>query len=317
MVDKEIIAKLTGLVVFEHLRLEGLEGEGKESVVLRATDIRDKKQLVLKLYQSNPMFLLNEPDFNFQPSRGSLSERTPRFVTIAEKLVLAGERDQPGLFFWHVESIYERLLVGLCSDFKEYGTAVMDTTTSLFQNDELISVANKVVTRKAQLDLFELEYWEMYIDAVTLQAVARFVSAHPFSQQLNFRKPTQLLALVFCEGFFGAIPSQDENKSSSKSFFGDLTNDSPSHVHAEELLGEFLRSTEFRSIIPTVREDRDILEKALSQLRTMLMEDALDKSEQLKNQGDQFLMRYNAGRNTLLRGLPRFLRTVRNDLARH
>jgi hypothetical protein len=117
MADKEIIEKLSGLVVFDRFRIEGLEGEGAEKVVLRATDLQANKLVVLELYQSNPMFLLNEPDFDFLPRENSPSVRTQRFVTIAEKLVLACDRDDPGLFFWHVESIYIRLPVKLVCGF--------------------------------------------------------------------------------------------------------------------------------------------------------------------------------------------------------
>jgi hypothetical protein len=314
MPEKEIIDKLTGLVVFGRFRIEGLEGQGKEKVVLRAMDLKEKRLVVLQLYQSNPMFLLNEPNFDFLPLATEASAREDRFLNIVENLLNASERENPGIFFWHLVAIYERLIVGLCEDTKQYGLPVMDTSTAAFQNSELRQVIKQTLTRKAKLDFVELEPWEYYIQEKTLNSVSDFLSKHGFSETLDFRRPTLLLAVIFSEGFFGQIPSNQSEQ--SRSFFENLTNDSPPGIAAEGLLGEFLSMTQFQTVTQSASEDLKILKSAVTQLRGMLYEDAFDKSEQLKKQGDLFFQRYNAGRNTLLRGLPRFIRTVSQHLER-
>jgi hypothetical protein len=313
MPDQEILTKLEGLVLFGNVRLGKLLGEGKEKVVLHGVKLDDKEELAIQLYQSNPMFLLNEVDFEFLPLSAAQNEEE-RHLNILEKLIAACERENPGLFFWHMESLYSRILVGLCEDFEQYNKAVIDTTTIAFQNRELVVVGKKALNRKASRNFLDAD-WEHRLKEETLRKVIDFVSALPFGDPISFSDPTALLAVVFCEGFFGTIPSKDESQKDSGGLFGDLTSDSPSPVDAEKILLRFLNSTDFKSIVPSIQNGVTVLKAALKQLRGMLLEDAFDRSEQLARMGDRFVMRYNAGRNTLLRGLPRCIRTIEKHLS--
>ena len=212
MPEQEIIDKLTGLVVFDQLRIEGLQGEGKENVVLRATKLDDNAQLVLKLYQSNPMFLLNEVDFDFLPKSQDSEQDEERHLEILEKLLMACESENVGLFFWHMRSIYGRILMCLIDDYKQYQMVVMDTTTSVFQNSELLQVGVESLNRlKHGNRIMDCEEWEYGLRADNVEAVVNFLKPEMFSEVLTFDKPVPLLALVFSEGFFGMIPSNLNN----------------------------------------------------------------------------------------------------------
>jgi len=315
MPEQEILDKLEGLIVFDNLRLGKLVGEGKEKVVLHATKLDDNKELVLKLYQSNPMFLLNEVDFDFLPRSTVEAEAQERYLNILEKLLTACERENPGLFFWHMESLYTRILIGFCESFEEYNMPVLDTTTSCFQNGELIVVGQRALNRKTHsTSMVELEYWEYRLKEPTLRSVVDFLSQGLFQEPLSFSDPTVLLAVVFCEGFFRTIPSKEDGAASSGGLLGDLTDDHPAPVEAEKILSQFLASTDFKSTVPSMNDGVSILKKALEQLRGMLLEDAFDKAEQLRGLGEQFVMKYNAGRNNLLRGLPRCIRVMLEHL---
>lgn len=303
MADPEIVRKLTGLTIFG-VRIEGLEGEGKEKVVFRATRLDNGEQVVMKLYQSNPMFLLNEVNFEFLPPFGDAALITERYVGIAEKLISACERTSPGLFFWHMQYVYARIMTALCLDFEEYKMPVLDTTTQTFQNSELVDLGRQTLNRKSNLRFSELEEWEYYLKEDALREVVKFISSTPFGHALNFNLPTSLLALIFCEGFFGDIPRESGNS------FKALLDENPSKALAEDRLREFLEAVGLGELDPSIHEELHTLQQALDDLRTLLQSDMFDDSAWLKETGNDFMTKYNAGRNTLLRGLPRYLRTL-------
>jgi hypothetical protein len=151
MADKEIIEKLTGLI-FHNVRISGLAGEGDEFVVLRGTYLIENKEVVIHLYQSNPMFLLNEVDFVLLPRSFDLNQREERFFAIADKLMESCERPNPGLFFWHLKFVYTRILASLCFSFDQYQMPILDTTTHNLQNSELIALGEQTLNRERELE---------------------------------------------------------------------------------------------------------------------------------------------------------------------
>lgn len=309
MADQEIIDKLKGCIVFDNrLRIEGLEGEGKEKVVLRVTKLDDGKQLVLHLYQSNPMFLVNELNFVFLPRSGVKEIESERYIILLEKVVKECKRSNPSLFFWHMEAIYARILVGLYEGYIQYDMPFYDTTTAPLQNPEFFQFIATTSSRLQQLSFMELESWEYYLNKDELQKVIKSATDSPFgySNAISFDSPVLLLALIFCEGFFGDF-SEEKKKND---IFKQLMEDPSDYVEAEEILNDFMTSINFRNTIPSFTKDIESVQKIISTLRSMLLTDVFDDAEKLKKYGDTFLMRYNAGRNTLLRGLPRFLRVV-------
>lgn len=311
MPDLEILDKLTGLVIFDAVRIDGFLGEGKEKVVLKATKLDDGTELAVQLYQSNPMFLLNEVDFTFLPAAAMPEADLERHLDILEKLVAACARPEPGLFFWHMRALYARILVGLCRDVQEYQQPVLDTTTLILQNQEFTAYARRTLSRKEHLSWLELEAWEYYLDAEALQLVADFTARMVLGTRLDFNQPTCLLALIFCEGFFGDIPRESE----AGDFFSAILDDDPPACEAEAQFARFLADVDYGAVIELAAAERDLLQQLLTSLRGLLATDALDDADLLRRQGDDFLMRYNTGRNTLLRGLPRFLRVLDAHLA--
>ncbi|NEO54227.1 MAG: hypothetical protein F6K54_14740 [Okeania sp. SIO3B5] len=317
MPDPEIINKLEGLT-YNKANVKiigGLAGEGKEFVVFNAINLSSDSKVVIHFYQSNPMFLLNEVDFDFLPDSGNFSERINRHEAIMTKLLLACEREHPGLFFLHMKFIYARILLELCRDFEVYQTVVQNTTNMVFQNEEFVEFSkitlNRITNSLSNQSLpLELDDWEYRIRRKEsfLTEVIQFLEKEQKLHFFNPNTPTSLLALVFSEGFFGTIPKDENNNEDS--FFGDLTSDSPSKVIAEDRLKEFLDDLEYREIIPNLTEEIDKLKITLAKSQDMLTIDAFYEDEWLKNLGYDFLPRYRAGRNTLLRGLPRFLRTI-------
>jgi hypothetical protein len=347
MPDQEIVDKLTNLVVFGKYRIEGLLGEGKEKVVLRAVVLNESSQgtgrsgsrprfsdsdadrVVLKLYRSNPMFLLNEVDFEFLPLSGNTQVDVDRFISIAEKVVDACDRPHPGLFFWHIQALYGKILTDLCRDFSEYGVPVIDTSTLVLQNSELAEYARTTLSRVENLGFLDLEPWEVEIRPLreSLKVVSEFLTRRRDHVALEFSTPTALLAVVFCEGFFGTIPRNegDEKGERGQAVLGNLTRDPTDVVPAESTLGTFLNAVDYGGIIADYEREVGLLAKALEALRGMAAVDASNALDRVLEQAlagmvgksasndstpDDFTMRYNAGRNTLLRGLPRFVRVL-------
>lgn len=313
MADNEIIDKLKGCIVFDNqLRIDGLQGEGKEKVVLKATKLADGQQLVLHLYQSNPMFLVNELDFFFLPKSGVKEIESERYITLLEKVVKACKRSNPSLFFWHMEAIYARILVGLYEGYIQYDMPLFDTTTAPLQNSDFTQFITTTSSRLQQLSFMDLDNWEYYFNKDRLQKVVKSSIDSPFghSNAISFDSPVLLLSLIFCEGFFGET-SLEEKKEDD--IFKQLMEDPSDYVEAEGILNDFMASTNFHNTIPSLTKDIESVKKLISTLRNMLLTDAYDDAEILKKYGDIFLMRYNAGRNTLLRGLPRFLRVLHSQ----
>jgi hypothetical protein len=156
----------------------------------------------------------------------------------------------------------------------------------------------------------------MYLKEQSLSEVVSFVTDGMTGSGIDFNLPTALLSLIFCESFFGDIPKETEKQPARNSLFGDLTSDNPPHVQAEDQLRAFLADTEFATLVPSAVTELAQLRKLLDSLRAILLTDDVDDVARLKRQGEDFIMRYNAGRNTLLRGLPRFIRVFQSHLAR-
>lgn len=318
MPDTEIIEKLKGLVIYHIIADQGVKivryaGQGKDWVVFEAVTVPGGNRVAAKLYQSNPMFLLNEVDFDFLPDAGSSEQRDARHRAILDKLLTACERASPGLFFWHMKFVYARILSGLCRLAEENDMGVIDTATNAFQNEEFLAFARSTVVRRAQLQWHELDYWESVLNPKALGLVIG--TLQEFAPQVccfQPSSPTALLALVFSEGFFGAV-SSEETVAATFGFPEHL--DGPP-IPAEVRLRVFLDGVDYRAIVPNIQDDIEALNRSRDQLRVMLQLDALDDSEWIQGLGDDFRLRYNAGRNTLLRGLPRFLRTLSTHLTR-
>jgi hypothetical protein len=138
----------------------------------------------------------------------------------------------------------------------------------------------------------------------SLTSIIQFLSEGFASKGVNFNLPTSLLCLIFCEGFFGNIGSEDT--SIEQMAKGDLP-----VLECEDILAEFIETVDFVSLATTASNEILTLEGVLQNLRDMLFVDFYDEGKELEKLGKDFIMRYNAGRNTLLRGIPRFLRVFK------
>lgn len=312
MADPEIINKLIGLVVM-NCRIEGFEGEGREHVVFSGTYLEDGRKIVLKFYQFNPMFLLNEVDFWILPPSGQKDRDQERYFTIIEKLLAACKRKSPSLFFSDMRYIYKRVLVGLYYDFEKYKKPVLDTTILTIQNEEFIDLAKQILARK-QNDPFGLEGLDYLVNKMDiLQKVIAFITADNM-RLLSFNLPTSLLLLIFSQGFFGEIPIEEKQSSDTSNMLEAILSDNPYHLVAEDCLREFLDTVEFKDVVTSMPRDLTVLQQFLMELRTLLLADMLDDADLLRKFDQESLMKYKKGRNNLLRALPRFLRVLNAHL---
>jgi hypothetical protein len=307
MTNPELIGKLTGCVINNELRITGLVAEGSRAIVLGATNLRDATDVVLKLDKSSPMFLLNEADTFFLPLSDAPSVRAKRFYRIHEQLIVACKTDFPGLFFHNMTVIYERILAVLALDHREIGKPVMDLVTAAFQNAEFLRVGERTLARKARMAWPDLEYWEHQVPNDDLRVVVEVAPSLPFEVLLDFTRPLQLLALVFSEGFFGLIPTDDPKP---ESWGRDLARGRLQVVESEHVLADFLMIAGSAFDAATANHDLRMLKHAVQNGQAMFMEDAMDKKHQLSLLGEEFLARYRKGRNTFLRGMPRFVRVA-------
>ena len=306
MPEIEIIQKLTGCS-FMGYRIKEFIDEGKEHVVFRVTHNSDSQEFVLKLYQSNPMFFLNEVDFQFLPPETGTDTLRERCFVILEKLILNCERPSPGLFFVEMRCLYARILFGLYEDFIKHQMPVIDVTTLTIQNNEFSDFARQTALRLRTINYIEREEWEYFIR--NPEVIEQIGMLSPNTEtSLNFNLPTSLLFLLFCGGFFGEIPEI----SGSLERFLNLLSDTPPLVEAEQLLSQFLELVDFRDVVPSVEAEILTLQGFLQELRTVLQSDMLDYVERLsKFEGGRFIADYRKGRNRILQALPRYIRVIK------